>query len=406
MFGSPLFIGARGEFDLPTTSIPVDKGASAAPARELRVLVCDDETAFRDLEPSWRDLIMRVPGYSAALTFEYAYFAWRSLSETPGRRLAVVTVWVGDRLACVWPLFVERQGMTTVACHLGCAGHEEYSGPLIETGEAPFVLDAAWRAAKGLADILKIYNLRVPSAAAAVVAADHAIKNLSSTESPIVSLAEVADWETWSKTASKKLRAELRHDRRKLAEQGECRFVKMAGPVDGPRCMEWIFAHKRQWLADRHIRHSWLLDPQSLAFFAALVSREPCADKTMEPVQALALMVGDQIVAASICFCSGDRLEFYVTAFDPAFRASSPGNLMIQDCVTLAIQQGVDFDFRITQQSYKQRWADRAERYESIEIACAPAGVLPVAWGSLRSRAHGLRVRWGPRIKALLKRSS
>ncbi len=372
----------------------------------LSVIVCENEREVHDLEPSWRGLLARVPDYSAALTFEYATTAWQILSETPGRRLAVITVWMGGRLACVWPLFVERQGMKTVACHLGCGGHEEYSGPLIEACEAPAVLEAAWRAAKGLADILKIYNIRVPGAVASVVAADRSIKSRSSTEAPVVSLTGIADWETLSMGLSRKLRAELRHDRRKLAEQGDCRFVQMAGPVDGPRCMEWIFAHKRQWLADRRIHRSWLFETQSLEFFTALVSREPSADIASEPVQALALILDDRIVAAAICFCSGDRLEFYVTAFDDAFRANSPGILLIQDCAILAIRRDVDFDFRITKQGYKQRWADRAEQYESIEVACTLAGVPPVAWALLRVRAHALRVRWGPRIKALLKRSS
>lgn len=372
----------------------------------LSVIVCEDEREVRDLEPSWHGLLARVPDYSAALTFEYATMAWRVLSETPGRRLAVITVWMGSRLACVWPLFVERQGMKTVACHLGCAGHEEYSGPLIEACEAPAVLEAAWRAAKGLADILKIYNIRVPGTVASVVTADRSIKSRSSTESPVVNLTGVADWETWSMGLSKKLRAELRHDRRKLAEHGNCRFVRMAGPVDGPQCMEWIFARKQEWLAYRNIRHSWLLDPQSLQFFSALAAREPSADKISEPVQALALMVDDQIVAASICFNSGDRLEFYVTAYEPAFSAISPGTLMIQDCVTWSIERGVDFDFRITQQGYKQRWASEAELYESVAIACTLAGAVPVVVDQARGWVHGQRVRWGPRIKALLKRSA
>jgi CelD/BcsL family acetyltransferase involved in cellulose biosynthesis len=356
------------------------------------------------LQPAWRDLLALTPDYSAALTFDYAFTAWRTLSKKPGRRLAVIAVWREELLVCVWPLFVERAGMTTVACHLGCAGHEEYSGPLIGPSEAPEVLDAAWRVAKGLADILKLYNIRVPSAVASAVAADRAIKNRSSVDAPIVGLKEIADWETWSKTLSRKLRAELRHDRRKLAGQGDLRFVQMAGPVDGPRCVEWIFARKREWLSQRHIRRSWLLDPQSVEFFTALVSREPSADKASEPVQALALLVDDRIVASSICFCSGDRLEFYLTTFDPAFSANSPGTLLVQDCVTLAIERGADFDFRLTQQGYKQRWANRTERYESIEIACTPVGAIPVACGQGLGWVHGLRVRWGPRIKALLKR--
>lgn len=372
------------------------------PGLEVAVLERPEDMAA--LRPDWERLVARTRAFSAALTPEYAEAGWAIASAHPGDRLAVVTVRRGGALDCVWPLFVRREGGLTVARHLGFGGCEEYAGPLVADGADPAVVRAALAAAKAQADILRIYNLPQEAPATRVIAADGGFRRTSFVLSPVVSLVGVPDWDAWAAKASKKLRAELRHDRKHLAAKGELAFRAMNGPVDGPRCIDWLFAQKRSWIVDRGIRHSWMLEEEGPAFFTRLASRPPRADGKPHEAEAYALTLDDQIVAACICFHSGDRVEFYTTAYDPAFSNWSPGGLMIQDCVVMSIAAGVDFDFRITQQSYKQRWIDRSDRYDSFMIACSPRGKAKIAAEAVAAAIHAQRVRWAPRIKALLGR--
>ncbi len=377
---------------------------SDAQIPRIEVAVLDRGEDLAALGADWADLLGRTRAFSAALTPEYAEAGWSVAAAMPGTRLAVVTVRRAGRLECVWPLFVGREGGLTIARHLGFGGCEEYAGPLVADGADAAVIAAALAAAKRQADILRIYNLPHEGAAARAIAADGGFRRTSFVLSPVVSLVGVPDWDAWAAKASKKLRAELRHDRKHLAAKGALEFKAMRGSSDGPRCIDWIFDQKRAWIADRGIRNSWMLEGEGTAFFTRLASRSARDDGRPHEVEAYALTLDDQIVAACICFHSGDRLEFYTTAYDPAFSNWSPGGLMIQDCVVMAISDGVDFDFRITQQSYKQRWIDRSDRYDSFMIACSPRGAAKIAAETVAAAIHAQRVRWAPRVKALLGR--
>lgn len=385
-------------------------GAASAGAKleaELfEVALHQDVAALEALRADWDDLLRRAPKTSVALGCDYVLQGWSALPKSGGARLAVVTVRRGGRLVCVWPLYVRREGLTTAACHLGSGAREEYAGPLTADGEDSAVVRAALGAVRRLADRATVYSLRADSPAVEVLASAPGFKHRWSVQSPVTSLIGVADWESWARTASKKLRSNLRYDRKRLEALGVLAFRRMAGPEDGPRCVDWIFASKRAWLRTRKMGHSWMDDAQGRDFFAALAARPPAAAGEFDVAQAFALTLDDKIIAACICLGSGDRMEYFTTAFDPEFGLYSPGNLLIEDCVRLAIQQGVDFDMRITQQAYKKRWMDRADRYDSFALGFTPAGTLAVAVSKMQADLHALRVRLAPRIKALLGRGS
>lgn len=385
-------------------------GAANAGARleagKLEVAVHADAASLEPLRAEWDDLLRRAPKSSVALGYDYALQGWTDLPKGGGATLAVVIVRREGRLVCVWPLYVRREGLTTAACHLGSGAREEYAGPLTVEGEDPAVIRAALDAVRRLADRATFYSLRADSLAVEVLAQVPGFKHRWSVQSPVTSLVGIADWETWCKSASKKLRSNLRYDRKRLEALGELKFQRMSGPVDGPRCVDWIFACKRDWLRARRMGHSWMNEAQGRDFFAALAARPPAGPGQADVVQAFALSLGDRIIAACLCLGSGDRMEYFTTAFDPEFGLYSPGNLLIEDCVRLAIQGGVDFDMRITQQAYKKRWMDRTDCYDSFALGFTPAGTVAVALAKARADLHALRVRLAPRIKALLKRGS
>jgi CelD/BcsL family acetyltransferase involved in cellulose biosynthesis len=372
---------------------------------ELKVVLYDDAEQVRALEADWEKLVASVPTYSACQEFDFAMCGWDTLPKGPDVRLAVVTVWRGGELICVWPFFIRRKGGLTVACHLGSGDLHEYAGPLVrDDDDTEAVVRAALAVIKGLADVVKVYNVRGDSRIVPAIASDPTPKHNITAPAPVVSVAGASDWETWSKTMSKKLRAELRHDRRHLAEKGKLEFRLMIGPEDGVRCMQWIFEQKRQWLVANKIHHSFFLDPQVEVFFMRLAARPARADGRPHGVETYAVTLDDKIIAACICLRSGDRMEFHTTTFDPAYGAWSPGGLMIQDCVMLCMERGVDFDFRMGQQPYKARWSDRLDNFESFSLACTLRGRLAVSVEAAQSAVHAMRVKYGPRVKALLRR--
>jgi CelD/BcsL family acetyltransferase involved in cellulose biosynthesis len=250
---------------------------------------------------------------------------------------------------------------------------------------------------------VRVYNVRAPSRIAETLHADKAPKRRSFIVSPVVSLAGLADWEARFSRLSRKLRAQLRHDRRQLQDMGDLQFREMAGPQDGLRCLDFIFEQKRAWLAARHIRKSFVLEPQVRRFFDALTLRPPRSDGAPDDVASYALTLDDRIIAACILLFSADRVEFHTTTFDPAFGDHAPGVLMIEDCAKLSIGRGVDFDFRIARQDYKGRWSDRDDRYDSFHIGCTPFGAAAIQLETAQAAIRVLRVKYGPRIKALLR---
>ncbi len=372
---------------------------------DLKVVLHDDAEQLKTLEADWTQLADAVQTRSACQDFDFALCGWETLTKTPDVRLAVVTVWRERELLYAWPLYTQRSGMITVACHLGSGDLHEYAGPLVRNDDdTQAVVHAALGSLKTVADVVKIYNVHAPSRIAQAIQSYSAPKSGSTTTAPVVSLAGASDWDSWSKTMSKKFRASLRYYRKNLAEMGKLDFRLMVGPDEGVHCMAWIFERKREWLVEKKFERSFFLNPQIEVFFTKLAERSPRDDGRPYGVQTYAITLDDKIIAACICLNSGDRIEYHTTTFDPAYGLHSPGSLLIQDCVTMCIERGVDFDFRMGQSSYKTRWSDRQDGLENFNIAFTTKGRLAVAVEAAQGAVHGLRVKYGPRIKALLRR--
>lgn len=225
----------------------------------LDVAIYDSWTQLQALRPEWDAFVRGVFEHSGSLGYAYVTNAWRELPKTSDTRLSVIAVRKSGVLACLWPLYVDRQGSHTVACHLGCGGDEEYAGPLLgaDPQDRP-AGELALKTAKGLADVLKVYNLFGEGQAAAILAADGGVRWKGSVGSPVVSTRDCESFEQWLATRSGNFRSGLRRERRELAALGDLVFKRMAGPVDGPACVEWIFAHKREQLAAQGALKSWV----------------------------------------------------------------------------------------------------------------------------------------------------
>lgn len=371
----------------------------------LDLVVCDAEAQLLALAPEWEGLRARVSRHSAAQGFAYTLAAWRALPKTPDVRLAVIAARRDGALVGLWPLYVSRQGGHTVACHLGTGSREEYAGPLLQ--DTPPDREAGERmleVAKGLADVLRAYNLFASGLAADILAADHSFRRYSIAKSPIINAVGHESHAKWMSSLSKSLRHELRGGRRRASRGGELTFERMAGPVDGPACVDWIFARKREWLSGRGIHGSWMFDDQARAVYAALVSPPAAPTGQTDDIEVHALKLDGRIIAASLDLNGPDRLEAITSARDPGFEDAPLGSLLFEDRAALAVGRGVRMDLRLTMEAYKLRWADGFDQFDSFQIACTPKGRAVVAVEIVQKAVRRFRATWGPRIKSRLKK--
>jgi CelD/BcsL family acetyltransferase involved in cellulose biosynthesis len=336
----------------------------------------DREDLIKPLEAEWDDLVKHTGG-TASQSYAYAMRAWETTCDD-SLQLNVITSRFGGRLVGVWPLYVflDERGIRIVR-HLGCGGAEEYAGPLIgsdlvkmalpDDGPARLVL-GMYEIATALGDVLEIYNTPDRSILQNIV---HKVERRPrfgrSTTSPIVRCSEGRSWDDWFAAKSKSFRDGRKQDRKRLQRLGNLAFREVSAD-DAKRHVDWFFDAKAHWLDERGIQASWLRGQPIRDFYSGLVGKA-------EGVEGFALDLDGRTIAGCICLRSGAALEFYVTAFDPDFARYSPGNVMIEDLVKWCIARKLDFDFRITNDPYKLRWADGAISTETISVACTKKGV-------------------------------
>jgi CelD/BcsL family acetyltransferase involved in cellulose biosynthesis len=370
----------------------------------LEIVVHDDVSQLTGLKAEWAQLLARASRYSGSQTFDFVRCGWDAVPKGPGVRLAVVTARRDGALKGLWPLYVYREGGVSVASHLGYGAFEDYAGPILdEAAPDPEAEQALLAAAKDLADVLRVYNVLHGTRAFDLLANDRSFRRQGRAPCSVAALRGQPDFDTWAKKLSKKFRFNLRYARRKMEAEGEVAFVRMAGAVDGPRCIERLFEIKLPWLRGRGIRWSWMYEQQGRDFLKALAALPASADGAVDPVEAYGLTLNGEIVAATVLFNSPDRMEYAVTAYDLEKEELSPGNILIQECVMLAIRRGADLDFRIGDEAYKMRWKDRFDQFETFAIACTPRGRVAVARDIVAKRIRRFRAKWGPIVKARLR---
>lgn len=364
-------------------------------------------TTLEDVETlreRWDELLELSDHHSATQAYAYSISAWNILAAKRGTSLNIISAWHEDRLVGIWPLYAQQYRVAVELCHLGCGSFHEYSDPVVESGElAPRIAHVLLGAAKARADLVRACNLRSGGVSWQAFRDDSSEKRSVLLTSPVVRLRQAPDWDAWVAKKSRSFRQGLRADWKRLSEIGDLRFVQMFGPVDGPRCMDWIFSQKRAWLLRQNIRHSWVLEDEGYAHYALLAERSGIDRKGADDILFHALMLDDRIIAAGMSVAGSDRFEFNMMASDPEFAKFGPGSLLTQESLKLALERGVDFDFRISNEAYKKRWIDDYDHYETITIASNSRGVAALRIRDIRQRIQKVRAKVGPIIKGPLR---
>lgn len=349
----------------------------------LRTIRAPEEMAA--LAPEWNDLAARCPGYFLSQTFQWADTAWRTVAAPRGRALLCLTLRDGPRLAGIWPLAVRREGRLRIVSPLGFEG-SEYCAPLVEPGEEVARRVALlWGEAKQAADLAVLPAVRSGSPIAAVLRKEgRRAVAYGAVGAPCLARVDYADWDAYAVTLSRRLRYEIRRGQRRLAARGKVTMGREQ-PSAAAALVDWTLERKRRWLADAGMPSDWIGRDDFRDFLVALASR---GDGTGE-LALFALRVDGVPVASHIVSIDRTRIEGYVGAYDPAWSAGSPGNVLTEHVLRWAFERGLDVDFRIGDEQYKDRWTDRVVDTATWQVATSVRGLPTI----VRWRAGRLLAR-------------
>ena len=391
----------------PTVLLPTAPPAEGS-RRERRFEVVTDEADLEALRPQWEDLWARVPDARVSQGFDWCLTGWQTTARPRGRRLWVVVLRDEAGLRLVWPLVLAARLGHTVALGLGSES-TEYDQLLVAPGDAESEdLAAAHRFVRAHcpADLVEIGFVGETSDRTRLIGENDGPRRAHPIPAFVRDLSPFATAEAHLRALPAKLRNEIGRRRRHFEARG--RFT--SGFVDdvdtARRAIDWAIAQKIDWLARKGEANAFVSTPEYRSFLHAQVDRRGACGRLVVMASAL----DDRFVAVKIGCVDRRRFEGFVTVYDPAFQTLSPGNLLLADCFAWCVAVGLDYDFRIGDEPYKQIWATGGETVVRWEIAnglrgravlLARAGREALVVGRDRLRAT-IPIAWRRRLRELL----
>jgi CelD/BcsL family acetyltransferase involved in cellulose biosynthesis len=358
--------------------------AQAASAPALQFEVIRDEAALEALGPDWDALWQRSGSQNYSDGFAWHWRSWQCLAKPRGRHLHVLVGRHEGRAALIWPLAWHRDGPWRRGVWL-CPEASEYNDLLVEPGPA----SQAWIAAAfdalrrgGGIDSLMLANVQDTARIMALLRAQPT-RVIWQAPLSMLPLAEWRDWDTAFAKLNKTLRKDYRRSRNVLSRKGTIHFEVAETVEQVAEIVPWINAMKTAWVAERGTETMGLTGPRYERFLA-----EVAADALAQGhLYACALRVERTIVAAQLGFICGDMLEGYLTAYDPEWRQGGPGRYLLGETIRWAAAQGLRIiDFRIGDESYKDRWVEATGTVANYVLPCTAWGRVHFALSVAASR--------------------
>ena len=250
----------------------------------------------------------------------------------------------------------------------GASYHADYATVLADPRNLPAVADAV---ADHLAsapptpgnempwDVVDLRRLRCGDASAEALAAAFGAREMSAAWTmnleredvcPVLTLPDVATFDDYLATLTKKDRHEIRRKIRRAELQGEIRLDDSAEPLR--ELDAFIELHQKRWGDDGLFRPTAGGDA-SRRFFARLLELlgpDGTARLTF-------LSVGGDRIASGVHFETPDGYLYFNAGVDPDARALSPGVLLVAKYIERAIRNGKRrLDFLRGNEPYKYEW--------------------------------------------------
>ena len=339
-----------------------------------RFAVVSTEEDFLALRAEWDALWARADKPFLSSSFDWCLTGWQTTGAPRGRALKIVTMREDGRLVLVWPMATQRRLGATVASAIGSES-TEYDAILTEAGDdAERRIAAAWdfvRRDAGI-DLATVPFVRDDTAAFAVLSAGTRAGTTHTLPAPETRFAPDSTWDQYWRTRSSNLRNGLTRRRKRLAEQGDVTCAWVEEDAEFFELLDWALARKLAWMKRSGVANDFMNTAEYRDFLRALWQRPKMAGK----LTMMVLRIGGVPIAVKIGCIDGTRLEGFITTYDSAWSAYSPGQIILADCLAWCHANGLYYDFRIGDEAYKRDWANGSHDATTFAIPVSPHGQL------------------------------
>jgi CelD/BcsL family acetyltransferase involved in cellulose biosynthesis len=295
-------------------------------------------------------------------TWDWVRLWWRHFGSE--RRLHVVAVREGGRLAAILPLYAWRERPLRVLRFVGHGPGDEL-GPICAPADRKLATAAV--------------RETLMSAGANILVAEHipgglpGARVLGRTGSPVLDL-HGRSWDELLAQRSRNFRAQVRGRERKLEREHELRF-RTASDLD-----TLIALHRERW-SGRVDAFAGAAEAFHREFASAACKRDQ--------LRVWHLELDGRIVAAWYGLRFASVESYYQAGRNPAFDRESVGSVLLIHTIRTALEDGMD-EYRYLRggEEYKYRFADRDDGLETVALSRGAAGGAAVnlvrAWRRLR----------------------
>jgi CelD/BcsL family acetyltransferase involved in cellulose biosynthesis len=344
----------------------------------MQIEVVNDTQALKALRPDWNDLCARVPDHRYNQTFDWQWHWWEDVIIKKNRQLHVVVGRSDGRAVLIWPVVVHNHFAWRV---LGWLGSDPTECPdvLAEPGpETPEWLDAAWKfmSEQSGIDVIAFRLVREDSPITPLLE-DAAGARIEILLAPFVACSSWTDWAGYCDSLNGKFLRDQRRRRRRLAERGNVAFEIVQTAPDVRETLGWLLDHKTASLDQKGTEDHWFRHREHHTFLRSVVLDAHASGNLL----LARLCVDGTTIAALLGFLYRGRVDTVVMTYDPAWRAYSPGKILMEECLKWSFENRVRiFNLRTTDTPDKRLWAKPSVRVGGYLIPCTLPGRIYVAW--------------------------
>lgn len=331
--------------------MPASPDAACGRGGQTAIEVVRAEADLVALAPEWEALWRACPDATPFQAPAWLLPWWRHFGQG---RLVVPSLRRDGRLKGLLPLYVYRDREARKLLPLGI-GVSDYGGGLFAPDLAPSAITPLLASLGDLAahwDVLELHLL--PEAAALRhAAAPRGWAESAQVETICPVLALPARAEDLPAVLPRRMAENLRYCERRAARAGLA--VHRVGAAGTQAALDVLARlHAARWRA-RGLPGVWA-DATAAAFH-----RDAAAELAAAGLLRLYVLVHqDAAIAAYYGFLHRRRAFYYLSGFDPAWAALSPGTLIVAHAMADALREGaVEFDFLRGAEPYKYRWGAR-----------------------------------------------
>lgn len=313
---------------MPTPAI---ERPALRPSEGLEAEVLSHPDALTALQPEWAALYDRCPAATPFSSPQWLLAWWSAFGGSP---LHVITVRDRGELVGLLPLYW-YQGRQYLAGN----GISDYLDALVPQRRAAAIAGRLW-------DRLGPCELNDLPPWSALVRYAPQDRRWSISETAGCHVTPLAHFQLPSR-----LRKNLASERRRLEAIARL-DIDLATAETLAESLEALFRlHDARWSSRGG---SGVMNGARLRDFHR---RAASALQSAGMLRLYSLRMDCEIRAALYCFSRGDRTYYYLSGFDPALSAYSPGSQLIDHAIRDARERGqAEFDFLRGEESYKTRW--------------------------------------------------